>query len=263
MHRKRFATFSWVRQIKPPSESRRAVCRGRRCGTASLACGSREAGCGPGRAVSGDRLQGVRRSQVPASPAAPPRAPVRVQEASVAATIEVVVGRNDTLDAIFRRMALDPADLAAIRHLARHSAKPRFPQTGRCDQADARRPRSSRSCPARSAKPRRSHVVREDSGFAAKLLSNPVQTRIRTAQATIDSSLFQAAEAAGMSDSRGAQARQDLRLGHRLRARYPRGRSIYRGLRADLPGRRHTGTTGRFWRPSSSTTARSIVRCAS
>jgi len=37
-----------------------------------------------------------------------------VQQASVAATIEVVVGRNDTLDAIFRRMALDPADLAAL-----------------------------------------------------------------------------------------------------------------------------------------------------
>ena len=37
-----------------------------------------------------------------------------VQQASVAATIEVVVGRNDTLDASFRRMALDPADLAAL-----------------------------------------------------------------------------------------------------------------------------------------------------
>ena len=43
-------------------------------------------------------------------------AALSVQQASVAATI-VVVGRNDTLDAIFRRMALDPADLAAIRNL--------------------------------------------------------------------------------------------------------------------------------------------------
>ena len=40
-----------------------------------------------------------------------------MQQASVAATIEVIVGRNDTLEAIFRRMALDPADLAAIRNL--------------------------------------------------------------------------------------------------------------------------------------------------
>ena len=32
-------------------------------------------------------------------------------------TIEVIVTRNDTLDAIFRRMALDTADLAAIRQL--------------------------------------------------------------------------------------------------------------------------------------------------
>ena len=38
-------------------------------------------------------------------------------------------------------------------------------------------------------------------GFAAKLIDNPVQTRIRTASATIDSSLFQAAEAAEISDT--------------------------------------------------------------
>ena len=39
------------------------------------------------------------------------------QQASIGSTIEVIVGRNDTLDAIFRRMALDTADLAAIRQL--------------------------------------------------------------------------------------------------------------------------------------------------
>jgi murein DD-endopeptidase MepM/ murein hydrolase activator NlpD len=44
-------------------------------------------------------------------------------------------------------------------------------------------------------------VVREEAGFAAKMIDNPVQTRIRTATATIDSSLFEAAEAAGMSDT--------------------------------------------------------------
>ena len=63
----------------------------------------------------------------PNSPAAhsPPTSPnaavssvsPAAQQAGVAATIEVVVGRNDTMDAIFRRMALDKADLAAIRNL--------------------------------------------------------------------------------------------------------------------------------------------------
>ena len=44
-------------------------------------------------------------------------------------------------------------------------------------------------------------IVRQDAGFAAKLIDNPVETRIRTATATIDSSLFQAAEAASISDA--------------------------------------------------------------
>ncbi len=43
--------------------------------------------------------------------------PIMAQQASVASIIEVVVGRNDTLDAIFRRMALNKSDLAAIRNL--------------------------------------------------------------------------------------------------------------------------------------------------
>jgi murein DD-endopeptidase MepM/ murein hydrolase activator NlpD len=42
--------------------------------------------------------------------------------------------------------------------------------------------------------------VREDDGFAAKIISHPVETRVRTATATIESSLFQAAESAAISD---------------------------------------------------------------
>src|SRR5258708_39143963 len=53
----------------------------------------------------------------PAAPAVQTGSLGLAQQASVGATIEVVVGRNDTLDAIFRRMALDTADLAAIRQL--------------------------------------------------------------------------------------------------------------------------------------------------
>ena len=51
-------------------------------------------------------------------PARPANRAVRIQQAGVAvSTIEVVVGRNDTLDRIFRRMALDQGDLQAIRNL--------------------------------------------------------------------------------------------------------------------------------------------------
>ncbi|HMH88578.1 MAG TPA: peptidoglycan DD-metalloendopeptidase family protein, partial [Steroidobacteraceae bacterium] len=44
-------------------------------------------------------------------------------------------------------------------------------------------------------------VVRQASGFEAKMIDNPVETRVRTAAATIDSSLFQAAGAAEISDA--------------------------------------------------------------
>src|SRR3984893_14645435 len=45
------------------------------------------------------------------------RAPLMTQQAGVASTTLVIVGRNDTMDAIFRRMSLDKSDLAAIRNL--------------------------------------------------------------------------------------------------------------------------------------------------
>src|SRR6202020_2901038 len=38
-------------------------------------------------------------------------------------------------------------------------------------------------------------------GFEAKMIDNPVEARVRTARATIDSSLFQAAGAANISDA--------------------------------------------------------------
>ena len=164
-----------------------------------MARGSRGAGCGPGRAVSGDRLQGSEGRDFRV-PAAPPRAPVRVQEASVAATIEVVVGRNDTLDAIFRRMALNPADLAAIRNLPGIRQSLDFLKPGDAIKL-THTDRELKELSRKVSETQTLDVVRGDSGFAAKVLDNPVQTRIRTAQATIDSSVFEAAEAAGMSDS--------------------------------------------------------------
>jgi len=121
------------------------------------------------------------------------------QQASVAATIEVVVGRNDTLDAIFRRMALDTADLAAIRHLPGIRQSLDFLKPGdaiKLTHSDGEIKELTRKV----SETRTLKVVREDAGFAAKMIDNPVETRTRTAAATIDSSLFQAAEAADISD---------------------------------------------------------------
>jgi murein DD-endopeptidase MepM/ murein hydrolase activator NlpD len=126
-------------------------------------------------------------------------AQVQVQHASVGATIEVIVGRNDTLDAIFRRMALDTADLAAIRHLPGIRQSLDFLRPGdaiKVTHSDG----EIRELTRRVSETQTLKVVREEAGFAAKMLDNPVETRIRTATATIDSSLFQAAEAANISD---------------------------------------------------------------
>jgi murein DD-endopeptidase MepM/ murein hydrolase activator NlpD len=121
------------------------------------------------------------------------------QQASVAATIEVVVGRHDTLEAIFRRMALDTADLAAIRQLPGIRQSLDYLKPGdaiKLTHTDGELEELTRKV----SETQTLKVVREDAGFAAKMIDNPVETRTRTATAVIDSSLFQAAEAADISD---------------------------------------------------------------
>jgi murein DD-endopeptidase MepM/ murein hydrolase activator NlpD len=112
----------------------------------------------------------------------------------------VIVARNDTLDGIFRRMALDTADLAAIRHLPGIRQSLDFLKPGdaiKLTHSDGEIKELTRQV----SETQTLQVVREDAGFAAKMIDNPVQTRIRTATATIDSSLFEAAGAADISDS--------------------------------------------------------------
>src|SRR6202042_880258 len=52
----------------------------------------------------------------PSLPASAPKMPEPIQ-ASIASSMQIVVGRNDTLDRIFRRLSLDVSDLEAIRNL--------------------------------------------------------------------------------------------------------------------------------------------------
>ena len=137
----------------------------------------------------------------PAAPtpeAAPP--PIVAQQASVASIIEVVVGRNDTLDGIFRRMALNKSDLAAIRNLPGIRQSLDFLKPGdsiKLTHTDG----DIKELTRKVSETQTLDVVRQDSGFEAKMIDNPVQVRVRTARATIDSSLFQAASAADISDT--------------------------------------------------------------
>jgi hypothetical protein len=138
----------------------------------------------------------------PASSPSPPsiNAPVVMQQASLASTIEVIVGRNDTMDAIFRRMSLDKSDLAAIRNLPGIRQSIDFLKPGDAIRLTHLNSGAIKELWRKVSETQTLSVVRQDDGFAARLISNPVQTRIRTAAATIDSSLFQAAETAHVSD---------------------------------------------------------------
>ena len=130
----------------------------------------------------------------------PAGGPPGMEQASVASTIEVVVARNDTMDAIFRRMALDTADLAAIRNLPGIRQSLDFLKPGDAIRLTHTGAGEIRQLSRKVSDTQTLEVVREESGFAAKLIDNPVETRVRTAGATIDSSLFQAAESADISD---------------------------------------------------------------
>jgi murein DD-endopeptidase MepM/ murein hydrolase activator NlpD len=123
-----------------------------------------------------------------------------VQQASAASTILVIVGRNDTMDAIFRRMSLDKSDLAAIRNLPGIRQSMDFLKPGDAIRLTHLDGGAIKELSRKVSETQTLKVVRADEGFAAQLIDNPVQTRIRNATATIDSSLFQAAEAANVSD---------------------------------------------------------------
>jgi murein DD-endopeptidase MepM/ murein hydrolase activator NlpD len=135
-----------------------------------------------------------------AVPVPRPAAAAAPTEASLASSVEIIVRRNDTLDAIFRRMSLDLSDLSAIRNLPGIRQSLDYLKPGdaiKLTHMDGEVRQLSR----RVSETQTLSVVRGDAGFSAQLSDNPVETRVRTASATIDSSLFQAAESADMSDA--------------------------------------------------------------
>jgi murein DD-endopeptidase MepM/ murein hydrolase activator NlpD len=143
-------------------------------------------------------------SAVPAAPAHPAPTPqlAAVPSLGTAAlsTIDVIVARNDTLDRIFRRLKLNLADLASMRSLPRvrealDSLKPgeslHFEHRDGSLYALERRLNESETL----------KVSRDPAaGLKADVLQNPVETRMRTVRGVIDSSLFEAVEAAGAHD---------------------------------------------------------------
>lgn len=113
-------------------------------------------------------------------------------------TVEFVVRRNDTLDRIFRQLKLDLTDLALIRDLP-----------GVQKSLDQLRPGDTitlvhddgilQALSRRISETKLLSVTRSDDGFKAKVVETPLEVRVAQAHGTIESSLFVAARAAGIS----------------------------------------------------------------
>ena len=126
--------------------------------------------------------------------------PAAVQQAGLGTTIDVVVGHNDTLDTIFRRFALDKSDLAAIRDLPGIRQSIDLLKPG--ESIELRHSAGEVNELTRKLSPTETlQVVRRMGGFAAQVVTDPIQIRTRTVHARIESSLFQAAQAMQISDA--------------------------------------------------------------
>jgi murein DD-endopeptidase MepM/ murein hydrolase activator NlpD len=154
-----------------------------------------------GRATDGSADAGLSgsaaRADTPAAPLAGPPPPESAQSALSAA--DVTVTRNDTLDRIFRRLKLNLADLASLRSLP-----------GVRSALDSLRPGELLhfthregalfGLERRLGDTQTLKVSRQGDALKADILQNPVEMRTRTIRGVIDSSLFEAVEAAGAHD---------------------------------------------------------------
>jgi murein DD-endopeptidase MepM/ murein hydrolase activator NlpD len=116
------------------------------------------------------------------------------------ALVEVVVQRDDTLDRIFRRLQINVSDLQNVRALS-----------GVRGMLDRLSPGEHLKVLARDGAlvgmsrhvslTQQLEVRRTDAGFQATVVANPLETQTSVAHGTINSSLFDSANAAGLSDA--------------------------------------------------------------
>jgi murein DD-endopeptidase MepM/ murein hydrolase activator NlpD len=140
---------------------------------------------------------------VPTTPAAvSPTVTVSSQPVAAALgfdTIDVVVGRNDTLDRIFRRLQVSLTDLATIRELP--SVRQGLDLLRPGDQISVTHQNGQLQGLTRQLNISQTlEVKRAAEGFAAEIIENPVELKIERKRGLISSSLFEAADEAGISD---------------------------------------------------------------
>ncbi len=115
------------------------------------------------------------------------------------AIIEVVVQRDDTLDHIFRRLRISLTDLQDVRSLA--GVRTLLDRLNPGEHLKfLHRDGSLVGLSRRVSLTQELEVRRTDAGFAATVIATPVDSRTTVAHAVIGSSLFEAANEAGLSD---------------------------------------------------------------
>jgi murein DD-endopeptidase MepM/ murein hydrolase activator NlpD len=130
----------------------------------------------------------------------PTHQPSAVERASIALSqIEVIVRPNDTLDGIFRRLNLNLDDLAALRSTP--DLRPSLDQLRPGDAIHLTHMNGDvQSFVRRLNETETLSVTRDSGGFRSDIIESPLETRIAHAYGRIDSSLFEAADTAGISD---------------------------------------------------------------
>lgn len=137
----------------------------------------------------------------PESSAAAQPLPIRPPPPALpgAAAVNIVVGRNDTLDRIFRKLNLSLADLAHLRGMSDIRSSLDRLRTGEALHL-THRDTELDGLERRIDENRTLQVVRSDGVLRASILQNPLDAQARTIRGTIDHSLFEAVTAAGAHD---------------------------------------------------------------
>ncbi|HSD69811.1 MAG TPA: peptidoglycan DD-metalloendopeptidase family protein [Woeseiaceae bacterium] len=114
-------------------------------------------------------------------------------------SIHLTVRSGDTLDRLFRKNQLDLGDLAQITKLPEAGPRLRMLRPG--DELEIRHENGKLVGLYRKLDLTSALVVnRHDEGFAAEIVDRPIELQRRRAYGRINSSLFESANAAGLSD---------------------------------------------------------------
>jgi murein DD-endopeptidase MepM/ murein hydrolase activator NlpD len=158
--------------------------------------------------------------------------------------VQIIVNRNDTLDSIFRRIKLSVNDLAAVRDLPGIRASLDRLRPG--DVITLRHVNGELlSLSRRVSETEMLSVVRPDlaGDFRAQVTTTPLETRSGAVRGRVESSLFEAVEAAGASEAVAVQLAERLyrdgkflRYGDIIAAEFTNAGHTYRALRYALPG---------------------------